>query len=72
MPSADCIPKQSENSNASVSQATGQQMSKQTRQALCAAPRPRFISTDNWIQAKKKPEVKRNSLNNHHWLIQVL
>ncbi|XP_046984699.1 uncharacterized protein LOC124554999 isoform X5 [Schistocerca americana] len=48
----------------------GQQMTRQTLQALSAVPRPRLIPTDNWIQAKRKPESKRGTFNSQHWLIQ--
>ncbi|XP_075232087.1 uncharacterized protein LOC142330585 isoform X2 [Lycorma delicatula] len=46
-----------------------QQMTRQTLQALSAAPRSRFISTDTWIQTKRKP--KQENYNYQHWLIQV-
>uniref|UniRef100_A0A1B6LLA6 LIM zinc-binding domain-containing protein n=2 Tax=Graphocephala atropunctata TaxID=36148 RepID=A0A1B6LLA6_9HEMI len=39
-----------------------QQMTRQTLQALSAAPKPRL--NDNWVQAKRKPN------NYQHWLIQ--
>nr|CAD7195027.1 unnamed protein product [Timema douglasi] len=50
-------------------QTNSQQMSRQTLQALSAAPRSRLISTDNWMQAKRKPEGQRNN-NYQHWLVQ--
>nr|CAD7587588.1 unnamed protein product [Timema genevievae] len=50
-------------------QTGSQQMSRQTLQALSAAPRSRLISTDNWMQAKRKPEGQRNN-NYQHWLVQ--
>nr|XP_018909798.1 PREDICTED: LIM domain only protein 7 [Bemisia tabaci] len=45
-----------------------QQMSKQTIQALSAAPKPRLIASETWMQAKRKP--KQESFNYQHWLIQ--
>ncbi|XP_075209961.1 uncharacterized protein LOC142317359 isoform X2 [Lycorma delicatula] len=45
-----------------------QQMTRQTLQALSAAPRSRLISTDTWIQTKRKP--KQENYNYQHWLIQ--
>ncbi|XP_063225788.1 uncharacterized protein LOC134532816 isoform X3 [Bacillus rossius redtenbacheri] len=53
VPSADSLP---------------QQMSRHTLQALSAAPRSRFISTDTWMQAKRKPDAPRS--NYQHWLVQ--
>ena len=56
--------------------ATPQQLSRQSLQALSAAPRSKIISPDTWVQAKRKPEAARNaasrdSCNYQHWLIQV-
>ncbi|XP_014247024.1 uncharacterized protein LOC106665245 isoform X2 [Cimex lectularius] len=45
-----------------------QQMTRQTLQALSAAPRSRLISNDTW-QAKRK-QTKPEHYNYQHWLIQ--
>uniref|UniRef100_A0A1B6E150 DUF4757 domain-containing protein n=2 Tax=Clastoptera arizonana TaxID=38151 RepID=A0A1B6E150_9HEMI len=47
-----------------------QQMSRQTIQALSAAPRSRLISNDNWMQTKRKPKPAQDNYNYQHWLIQ--
>lgn len=56
-----------------LSSHAGQQMSKQTLQALSAVPRPRIVQSDQWVQ-RRKSDVPRGAhdLNyHHHWLIQV-
>ncbi|XP_066998777.2 calponin homology domain-containing protein DDB_G0272472 isoform X2 [Anabrus simplex] len=75
MPSADSLPHQVEPAHAHHNSvptqvSSSQQMTRQTLQALSAVPRSRLINNDTWIQAKKKPESQRNTLNNQHWLIQ--
>ncbi|XP_066903203.1 LIM domain only protein 7 isoform X4 [Halyomorpha halys] len=45
------------------------QMSRQTLQALSAAPRSRLISADSW-QVRKKQQRPPDSYNYQHWLIQ--
>lgn len=43
-----------------------QQMTRQTLQALSAAPKSRL--SDNWLQPRRKPN---NNNNYQHWLVQV-
>ncbi|OAD52449.1 LIM and calponin homology domains-containing protein 1, partial [Eufriesea mexicana] len=77
IPSADSIPQQVDASlrhSASVttlSTHAGQQMSRQTLQALSAVPRPRIVQSDQWVQ-RRKSDVPRGAhdLNYQHWLIQ--
>nr|XP_033326228.1 uncharacterized protein LOC117220404 isoform X1 [Megalopta genalis]XP_033326229.1 uncharacterized protein LOC117220404 isoform X1 [Megalopta genalis]XP_033326230.1 uncharacterized protein LOC117220404 isoform X1 [Megalopta genalis]XP_033326231.1 uncharacterized protein LOC117220404 isoform X1 [Megalopta genalis]XP_033326232.1 uncharacterized protein LOC117220404 isoform X1 [Megalopta genalis]XP_033326233.1 uncharacterized protein LOC117220404 isoform X1 [Megalopta genalis] len=77
IPSADSIPQQVDASlrhSASVttlSSHAGQQMSRQTLQALSAVPRPRIVQSDQWVQ-RRKSDVPRGAhdLNYQHWLIQ--
>ncbi|XP_015430121.1 PREDICTED: calponin homology domain-containing protein DDB_G0272472 isoform X2 [Dufourea novaeangliae] len=77
IPSADSIPQQVDASlrhTASVttlSSHAGQQMSRQTLQALSAVPRPRIVQSDQWVQ-RRKSDVPRGAhdLNYQHWLIQ--
>lgn len=47
-----------------------QQMSRQTLQALSAAPRSRLIANDNWMQTKRKVKPPQDNYNYQHWLIQ--
>ncbi|RZF39920.1 hypothetical protein LSTR_LSTR002323 [Laodelphax striatellus] len=48
-----------------------QQMTRQTLQALSAAPRSRLIPTDTWMKRKQKQENQNNNNYNYqHWLIQ--
>ncbi|XP_011869609.1 PREDICTED: LIM domain only protein 7 isoform X2 [Vollenhovia emeryi] len=76
IPSADSIPQQVDASiRESASAATlggnhtGQQMSRQTLQALSAVPRPRIVQGDQW---RRKSDVPRGAhdVNYQHWLIQ--
>ncbi|XP_015594567.1 autophagy-related protein 23 isoform X4 [Cephus cinctus] len=77
VPSADSIPHQVDTSlRQSASSGTlanypGQQMSRQTLQALSAAPRPRIVQGDQWVQ-RRKSDVPRatQDFNYQHWLIQ--
>ncbi|XP_026667197.1 calponin homology domain-containing protein DDB_G0272472 isoform X2 [Ceratina calcarata] len=77
VPSADSIPQQVDASlrhSASIttlSSHSGQQMSRQTLQALSAVPRPRIVQSDQWVQ-RRKSDVPRGAhdLNYQHWLIQ--
>ncbi|XP_012269702.2 LIM domain only protein 7 isoform X2 [Athalia rosae] len=77
MPSADSIPQQVDASLRHSASATalsnhgGQQMTRQTLQALSAAPRPRIVQGDQWVQ-RRKSDVPRGAhdLNYQHWLIQ--
>ncbi|XP_076221380.1 smallish isoform X2 [Nomia melanderi] len=77
IPSADSIPQQVDaplRHSASVttlSSHAGQQMSRQTLQALSAVPRPRIVQSDQWVQ-RRKSDVPRGAhdLNYQHWLIQ--
>ncbi|KAL6254454.1 hypothetical protein P5V15_014502 [Pogonomyrmex californicus] len=77
IPSADSIPQQVDASiRESASTTTlgshaGQQMSRQTLQALSAAPRPRIVQGDQWVQ-RRKSDVPRGAhdVNYQHWLIQ--
>ncbi|XP_043257761.1 LIM domain only protein 7-like isoform X4 [Colletes gigas] len=77
IPSADSIPQQVDASlrhSASVttlSSHAGQQMTRQTLQALSAVPRPRIVQSDQWVQ-RRKSDVPRGAhdLNYQHWLIQ--
>ncbi|CAL7945953.1 unnamed protein product [Xylocopa violacea] len=77
IPSADSIPQQVDATlrhSASVttlSSHAGQQMSRQTLQALSAVPRPRIVQSDQWVQ-RRKSDVPRGAhdLNYQHWLIQ--
>uniref|UniRef100_A0ABD2WTJ7 LIM zinc-binding domain-containing protein n=1 Tax=Trichogramma kaykai TaxID=54128 RepID=A0ABD2WTJ7_9HYME len=50
----------------------GQQMSRQTLQALSAAPRPRMIQNDQWVQRRKSdvPRGTHDYSNYQHWVIQ--
>lgn len=79
IPSADSIPQQVEGerlirggSTSTLSNNGGQQMTKQTLQALSAVPRPRIVKGDEWVQ-RRKSDVPRGTLeyNYQHWLIQV-
>ncbi|KAL6438871.1 hypothetical protein ACFW04_003740 [Cataglyphis niger] len=77
IPSADSIPQQVDASireNASTTMLAnhaGQQMSRQTLQALSAVPRPRIVQGDQWVQ-RRKSDVPRGTydVNYQHWLIQ--
>lgn len=77
IPSADSIPQQvdasiRENASATtLASHVGQQMSRQTLQALSAVPRPRIVQGDQWVQ-RRKSDVPRNAhdVNYQHWLIQ--
>ncbi|XP_046629021.1 LIM domain only protein 7 isoform X3 [Neodiprion virginianus] len=77
MPSADSIPQQVDASLRHSASATtlsnhaGQQMTRQTLQALSAAPRPRIVQGDQWVQ-RRKSDVPRGAqdMNYQHWLIQ--
>ncbi|XP_043589293.1 LIM domain only protein 7 isoform X3 [Bombus pyrosoma] len=77
IPSADSIPQQVDaplRHSASVTTLAshaGQQMSRQTLQALSAVPRPRIVQGDQWVQ-RRKSDVPRGAhdLNYQHWLIQ--
>ncbi|XP_070169178.1 mucin-3B isoform X3 [Polyergus mexicanus] len=77
IPSADSIPQQvdasiRENASATMlANHAGQQMSRQTLQALSAVPRPRIVQGDQWVQ-RRKSDVPRGAhdVNYQHWLIQ--
>ncbi|KAI4501224.1 hypothetical protein M0802_003597 [Mischocyttarus mexicanus] len=77
VPSADSIPQQVDASLRHSASATtlschaGQQMTRQTLQALSAAPRPRIVQGDQWVQ-RRKSDVPRgvHDFNYQHWLIQ--
>lgn len=77
VPSADSIPQQVDASlrhSASITTLSshgGQQMTRQTLQALSAVPRPRIVQSDQWVQ-RRKSDVPRGAhdLNYQHWLIQ--
>ncbi|XP_078047905.1 smallish isoform X2 [Augochlora pura] len=77
IPSADSIPQQVDaslrhsTSVTTLSSHAGQQMSRQTLQALSAVPRPRIVQSDQWVQ-RRKSDVPRGAhdLNYQHWLIQ--
>ncbi|XP_014488518.1 PREDICTED: uncharacterized protein LOC106751841 [Dinoponera quadriceps] len=77
VPSADSIPQQVDASIRESASATtltihaGQQMSRQTLQALSAVPRSRIVHGDQWVQ-RRKSDVPRGAhdLNYQHWLIQ--
>ncbi|XP_012057715.1 PREDICTED: uncharacterized protein CG43427 [Atta cephalotes] len=77
IPSADSIPQQVDASirdsasTTAIGNHTGQQMSRQTLQALSAVPRPRIVQGDQWVQ-RRKSDVPRgaNDVNYQHWLIQ--
>ncbi|XP_046752116.1 LIM domain only protein 7 isoform X2 [Diprion similis] len=77
MPSADSIPQQVDASLRHSASATtlsnhaGQQMTRQTLQALSAAPRPRIVQGDQWVQ-RRKSDVPRGAqdMNYQHWLVQ--
>ncbi|XP_077261353.1 smallish isoform X1 [Temnothorax americanus] len=77
IPSADSIPQQVDASiRESASTTTlgnhiGQQMSRQTLQALSAVPRPRIVQGDQWVQ-RRKSDVPRGAhdVNYQHWIIQ--
>ncbi|XP_018401575.1 PREDICTED: myb-like protein X isoform X2 [Cyphomyrmex costatus] len=77
IPSADSIPQQVDASiresasTTTLGNHTGQQMSRQTLQALSAVPRPRIVQGDQWVQ-RRKSDVPRgaNDVNYQHWLIQ--
>ncbi|EZA55977.1 uncharacterized protein LOC105278682 isoform X2 [Ooceraea biroi] len=77
IPSADSIPQQVDASvrenapTATLASHTGQQMSRQTLQALSAVPRPRIVQGDQWVQ-RRKSDVPRaaHDVNYQHWLIQ--
>lgn len=78
VPSADSIPQQVDASMRHSASATmlanhgGQQMTRQTLQALSAVPRPRIVQGDQWVQ-RRKSDVPRGAqdYNYQHWLIQV-
>lgn len=77
IPSADSIPQQvdasiRENAPTTLGNHVGQQMSRQTLQALSAVPRPRIVQGDQWVQ-RRKSDVPRGAhdVNYQHWLIQV-
>lgn len=75
IPSADSIPQQVDapiRESASTTSHAGQQMSRQTLQALSAVPRPRIVQGDQWVQ-RRKSDVPRGAhdVNYQHWLIQV-
>ncbi|XP_071566491.1 uncharacterized protein Smash isoform X3 [Temnothorax nylanderi] len=77
IPSADSIPQQVDASiresasTTTLGNHTGQQMSRQTLQALSAVPRPRIVQGDQWVQ-RRKSDVPRGAhdVNYQHWLIQ--
>ncbi|KAL0123979.1 hypothetical protein PUN28_006061 [Cardiocondyla obscurior] len=76
IPSADSIPQQvdasiRESATATLGNHPGQQMSRQTLQALSAVPRPRIVQGDQWVQ-RRKSDVPRGAhdVNYQHWLIQ--
>ncbi|XP_033222059.1 uncharacterized protein LOC117176113 isoform X2 [Belonocnema kinseyi] len=77
VPSADSIPQQVDASMRHSASATmlanhgGQQMTRQTLQALSAVPRPRIVQGDQWVQ-RRKSDVPRGAqdYNYQHWLIQ--
>ncbi|XP_031782523.1 trichohyalin isoform X5 [Nasonia vitripennis] len=85
IPSADSIPQQVEaplrpsistsalapTQNSSSQQHHGQQMTRQTLQALSAVPRPRIVQADQWVQ-RRKSDIPRGAhdYNYQHWLIQ--
>ncbi|XP_011707869.1 PREDICTED: uncharacterized protein LOC105462738 isoform X2 [Wasmannia auropunctata] len=77
IPSADSIPQQVDSSirengpTTTLGNHTGQQMSRQTLQALSAVPRPRIVQGDQWVQ-RRKSDVPRGAhdVNYQHWLIQ--
>lgn len=78
IPSADSIPQQVDvamrHSISATALAThaGQQMTKQTLQALSAVPRTRIVKSDQWVQRRKSdgPRITQD-YNYQHWLIQV-
>ncbi|GLH05827.1 Uncharacterized protein CG43427 [Gryllus bimaculatus] len=77
VPSADCLATESNRGNLPTQQSSAvqqpvqpHQMTRQTLQALSAAPRSRLITNDTWIQARRKQEPTRPGLNTQHWLIQ--
>ncbi|KAF6211501.1 hypothetical protein GE061_012013 [Apolygus lucorum] len=47
-----------------------QQMTRQTLQALSAAPRSRLISNDTWQAQAKRKQPRPDNCNYQHWLIQ--
>ncbi|KAK0174027.1 hypothetical protein PV328_007146 [Microctonus aethiopoides] len=77
IPSADSIPQQVDvpmrHSISATALAThaGQQMTKQTLQALSAVPRTRIVKSDQWVQRRKSdgPRITQD-YNYQHWLIQ--
>ncbi|XP_067205700.1 inner centromere protein isoform X2 [Linepithema humile] len=74
IPSADSIPQQVDaaiRESASATNHAGQQMSRQTLQALSAVPRPRIVQGDQWVQ-RRKSDVPRGAhdVNYQHWIIQ--
>ncbi|XP_071641454.1 uncharacterized protein Smash isoform X3 [Temnothorax longispinosus] len=77
IPSADSIPQQVDASiresasTTTLGNHTGQQMSRQTLQALSAVPRPRIVQGDQWVQ-RRKSDVPRGAhdVNYQHWIIQ--
>ncbi|XP_023248467.1 formin-J-like [Copidosoma floridanum] len=78
VPSADSIPQQVEAPLRPSCSATtlssghhGQQMSRQTLQALSAVPRSRIVQSDQWVQ-RRKSDIPRGAhdFNYQHWLIQ--
>ncbi|XP_044574866.1 titin homolog isoform X3 [Cotesia glomerata] len=78
IPSADSIPQQVDAtirhsaSATALSTHAGQQMTKQTLNALSAVPRTRIVKNDQWVQRRKSdgPRVISQDLNYQHWLIQ--
>ncbi|XP_011302556.1 interaptin isoform X2 [Fopius arisanus] len=77
IPSADSIPQQVDASlrhsvsTTALAPQLGQQMTKQTLQALSAVPRTRIVKNDQWVQRRKSdgPRVTQD-FNYQHWLIQ--
>ncbi|XP_057323246.1 J domain-containing protein DDB_G0295729 isoform X2 [Microplitis mediator] len=78
IPSADSIPQQVDaslrHSTSAIALSThaGQQMTKQTLNALSAVPRTRIVKNDQWVQRRKSdgPRIISQDLNYQHWLIQ--
>ncbi|XP_015124520.1 trichohyalin isoform X3 [Diachasma alloeum] len=77
IPSADSIPQQIDASlrhsvsTTALAPQAGQQMTKQTLQALSAVPRTRIVKNDQWVQRRKSdgPRITQD-FNYQHWLIQ--
>ncbi|XP_015124455.1 titin homolog isoform X2 [Diachasma alloeum] len=78
IPSADSIPQQIDASlrhsvsTTALAPQAGQQMTKQTLQALSAVPRTRIVKNDQWVQRRKSdgPRITQD-FNYQHWLIQT-